>query len=301
MKVGIKVGPENYQNRFEETNARYCEVWYRTDWHNRYIPLFKYLHSHDIKFGLHFWGIIEGPWEANLFYRDNKIAEKSVRLIAHTIEIARIQKAHYVVVHPGSYSLRKLNLDKMELSVLDNLIVDEKSGFDNLITCVSELQRLAKKSGVLFILETLPRTVPIHWRDESGRKNVCEAFNPKPDVYKILSQNGYFIANDLGHTMSWWDENTHTMFDHIMSFSREISWSTKLIHLNTTTPPFNGSDSHNGILSSDFDQGAFPSLDQIRIFLSLFKDRDDLWIIPEPQMNKMTENYQAISDMVTQI
>ena len=53
------------------------------------------------------------------------------------------------------------------------------------------------------------------------------------------------------------------------------------LHISTTVPPWNGTDSHTGFLEEDYARGAIPSRAQLLDWLSLFQERD-VWIIPEP-------------------
>ena len=77
MKTGIKVGLQNWKGMFSKTKAKYCEVWFRLDWQEKYASLFKYLNKNKIAFGLHFWAMIEGKHLPNLLDKDKKIAKRT--------------------------------------------------------------------------------------------------------------------------------------------------------------------------------------------------------------------------------
>jgi hypothetical protein len=70
-----------------------------------------------------------------------------------------------------------------------------------------------------------------------------------------------------------------------------------LIHVTTNVPPFNGTDSHNGILVKDFKWGAVPNKTQLIKLLFLFKNRP-IWLIPEPRTKDMAANYFELKEII---
>jgi hypothetical protein len=55
--------------------------------------------------------------------------------------------------------------------------------------------------------------------------------------------------------------------------------------------PFDGRDSHDGLTPEDFAQGVFPHREHVKELLSLFANREDVYAVPEPQIEKTRENF----------
>lgn len=298
MKYGVKIGPENWQEALAQTGAEYCELWFRVDQEERFGQIFKHLQSHNLKFGLHFWAVLSGGYEPNLAFEPNGVADQTQELIARNIDIAKRVGAHYVNVHPGSLLLHKLDLDRKEIIVLPGREISESGAWESLLRRSRELEDYAKEKDVLFLMETLPKNEPTHFRDATGRLEPQEAGNIAPELVVKLAKAGILVTNDFGHTpMGWEGEDRDFLFAKLLSITKELAPQTRLIHLNTVVPPFNGTDSHNGILEKDFASGAFPNREQIIELLRIFKDRDDVWVIPEAEVPDMTDNYFAIEKL----
>lgn len=117
-----------------------------------------------------------------------------------------------------------------------------------------------------------------------------------------LADHGQLMANDFGHTAAnIAGSNQDLMWPGLSQYTQILAPKTKLLHINTVGPPFNGTDSHHGILAEDWQHGAFPNEDQLKSLLTLFKGRDDVWAVPEPQDNAMIANYLALQKYATDL
>lgn len=302
MKVGVKIGPIKWQEVLEQTQARYCEVWFRLDWREQFSEIFSYLKAQQINFGLHFWAILPGGLEPNLAYEKNGIANETQKLIRQCIDVASTVGASYVNTHPGSLLLKKLDLTRKELIFLTGQEVDASAAQQSLLVRAQELDAYAKKKNVLFLIETVPKNEAWHWRDFSGHLRARRGQNVPPEFLYPLTKAGISLTNDFGHSAASWEESKReVIFAKLKKLTERLASQTKLIHLTTNAPPFNGTDSHNGILPKDFASGVLPDENQLRQLLSLFQDRDDVWIIPEPEIADMVDNYFALVSMVNSL
>lgn len=302
MKIGVKLGPENASIVLPQTSPDCAEVWFRLDWAARYDKTFGELRTRNIPFGLHYWYVLENNIEPNLAYELDGIAEKTEQSMRETIDIAGKVGATYVNIHPGSYSLRELNLDERQMKTIHSTRIAQTEGNASIEKRAKRLHEYAGLTNVLFIVETLPRNELSHWRDESGRDNVHSGDSVALDVLEKLGKDGLFLNNDFGHTIAQClSERPDEIYQYILDWTRKLAPSTKLIHLNTVRPPFNGTDSHNGVLPEDFKLGVVPNREQLLELLRIFKDREDVWIIPEPEIENMAANFDAICEFVKEL
>jgi hypothetical protein len=302
MKLGVKIGPVGWREVLQATQSQYCEVWYRLDWADRFIPIFKYLKAHSINFGLHFWAQLPGGFEPNLAWEADGIADHSQQVMLQTLDLAAGVGAAYVNVHPGSLRLKRLDLDAQTMGLVGEIGVTADRAWQSLDRRTSTLHQYGSSHGVLFLVETLPQNDVEHWRDDSGRLRPQPAQNLSPATILKLAQNGRWVTNDIGHTAaSWVTGDPNQLWQNVYVTSQQLAPQTKLVHLNTVHPPFNGTDSHGGVLPQDFAAGVFPNRHQILQLLRLFKHRDDVWIIPEPPAPLMVQNYRAIQQLIQEI
>lgn len=292
MKLGVKFSYNNWREILGKTKAKYAEVWFRVEWENRYRDIFNHLNKNRIKFGLHFWSEIEGGFLPNLAYKEKGISEKTAEAIKKNIDIAEKVGAVYVNIHPGALTLEKVNLDEMYARVIPNTEIKLKDGIETFRNNAVKLNNYAKDRNVLFLVETVPKNEAIKWNDKTSRLSVQRSQNLPPEALLEAIDVGIYISNDIGHLISAWvSDDGDFLFKKMMDFSKKTKNYTKLIHLNTVIPPFNGTDSHNGILPADFSQNVIPNKKQLIEFFSLFENRDDAWVISEPKVELMVENY----------
>jgi len=256
------------------------------------------LRAKNIPFGLHYWHVLENGIEPNLAYERDRIAEKTEASMRETIDIAQEVGATYVNIHPGAYSLRELNLDKQYTRTFHDKTISVEEGNLSVEERSKRLNKYAISKNILFLLETLPRNEVARWLG-SGRENVKSGNSVTLDVLEKLGIDGLFLNNDFGHTVAQCLSETPTeIYQYLLDWTKKLAPFTKLLHINTVRPPFNGTDSHNGVLEEDFTLNVVPNRAQLIELLRLFKDREDVWIIPEPETEKMVDNFRAINDLV---
>jgi len=303
MKVGVKVGPQDGIRVLSKTKARYCEVWFRLDWQKKYTSLFEYLNKNKIAFGLHFWAMVDGKYFPNLMYLRTDIAEKTFRLIKQTIDIASQWRAVYVNFHPESYHLNLLDLNRGKIKTLnpDEPINREKS-FKQLIFYLKKIKKYADKKGIIPFIETVPKYAVSDFKNiKKGRLKPQQSEGLETKKFFQLAKLGYQICFDIGHTVAQCiSDDKNELFDYLFEAAKRMLPAIGLIHLTTNSPPFNGVDSHNGVLEEDFKQGVVPNKLQLIKLLSLFKNKD-IWLIPEPKKEKMVENHFALQKIVREV
>ncbi|MCH7951922.1 TIM barrel protein [Patescibacteria group bacterium] len=302
MIPGIKVGPRTWKTILKDYHPQVCEVWFRIDWVDRYKAMFAFLRREKIPTGLHFWGILPGGIAPNFAFSDREIRDPSVELAKRTIDVASAHEFRYVNIHPGSYRLTRIDFDRECMRPVSGRETTSQEGNAVLFENTSLLHEYAQKRGVLFLVETIPAKEPMHWRDlVKGRLRTQDMRNVPVSVVEDLAAKGFFVCNDFMHTaMDVISDDRTYLFDQLFNTSKRLTRQTRLIHVNTMPPPFNGTDGHLGILKKDFAEDVFPSREQLKSLLSLFVDRDDVWAIPEPFSNH-AENTKALEVMLEEI
>jgi len=302
MYPGIKVGPDDGIEILKKTGAKYVEVWFRLDWQEKYLSLFKYLRQKKINFGLHFWAIIKEKYAPNLLSADPEIADQTYRLIKQTIDIASASQAYYVNFHPESYNDALLDLDQGKIKVISQKSFDKRQSFASFLEHLKKIKQYALKKKVVSFLETVPKFMPADIQNMSqGRLRPQKAWGLETEKFFQLAQMNYPLCLDFGHTMGQLiTDNSKELFNYLYHSAQKLKKAVGLIHVTTNAPPFNGTDSHNGILEKDFQQGAVPDRKQLIKLLSLFKDTD-VWLIPEPQKGKMIANHYALKKIVSSL
>jgi len=303
MKVGVKIGPQNWQEILERSQAKYCEVWFRLDWKERYTPLFKYLRENKISFGLHFWATVDKKYFPCLLTLERKMAQKTFKLLKQALDIAGEWGASYLNFHPEAYHLNLLDLDKQTIrTVNSNKPIDKEKSFDQLLYYLEKIQAYAKEKNVVPLIETVPKYMPSDVKDQKlGRLRVQKSEGLETERYFKLADHRYPICLDLGHTMAQLvTDDRQQVIDHLIKAAKRLVESIGLIHVNTLSAPFVGTDSHDGVLDKDFKAGVVPNKKELITILSLFKKKD-VWLIPEPPTKEMVDNHFALKKIVAQI
>lgn len=298
MKLGIKIGLDNWHSNLVKTRASYCEVYFRFDKKEQYKEIFAYLRQHQILGGLHFWAILSNGYLANLATQDKKILTESVNLIKQTIDIASANKLIYVNVHPESFWDFKVDFDNGRVHSLSKKTTPPE-GEKILSETAMELTEYGQQRGVNFFLETVPRLQPSQWwSSKTGRLKTIDTKSVSVQTLIRLSKKGVMIANDFCHTATWEKSSDRKiMWQSLWKWTKQLFPQTKLIHLNTIITPFNGTDSHHGLTDKDFAQKVFPNKKQWLTIFKLFKDRNDVIAIPEPYHHHVN-NYKIIKEMM---
>ena len=302
MIAGIKIGPRNWKEILSSYSPSCCEVWFRADRVSLYEAMFSELRERCIPTGLHFWGILPGGIQPNFAFPDEDVRKPSLALVKACIDVASEHDFTYVNIHPGSYRLSRVNLDRLFMRPIQGRETTPDAGNLVLAENMQELSEYAQKCGVLFLVETIPAREPMHFRDlTSGRRRSQDMRNVPVSELVKLTQQGFFVCNDFCHTtMDIISDDREFLFRELFRKTKRLAPQTKLVHLNTLPPPFNGTDGHLGIRRQDFTEDVFPTREQIKQLLSLFVDRDDVWVIPEP-FSDHVDNTTALEELLEEI
>ncbi|PIS09566.1 hypothetical protein COT75_00805 [Candidatus Beckwithbacteria bacterium CG10_big_fil_rev_8_21_14_0_10_34_10] len=303
MNPGIKIGPEDGIEKLKKSQAKYCEIWFRLDWEDKYIKLFQYLQKNKINFGLHFWATIDNKYFPDFLCLEPGLAQKTLKLLKKTIDIASKYNAYYVNFHPESYRLAKLDLDNSKIKVVNpKLKINKEKTFNQFLRYLEKINKYAKKKGIIPFLETVPKFMPSDFKNfKKGRLKPQLSEGLETEKFIQLTKKNYPICLDLGHTQAQVvSDNRKKIFNHLYQSAKQMKDQIGLIHVTTNIPPFNGTDSHNGILEKDFEKGALPNKKQLKKILSIFKNKD-IWLIPEPPHKEMIENFKELKKIVDKI
>jgi len=125
----------------------------------------------------------------------------SLELVKKNIDVASNNGFSYVNIHPGSYILVELNLDKQFMRPIKGRKTSPSEGEKVLFENIGIFDEYAKKQGVNLFVETIPSREPEHWRDlVKGRLKAQETENVPVSVVEKLAKLSYFICNDFMHT-----------------------------------------------------------------------------------------------------
>lgn len=298
MHIGIKVGPDDGIEVLQKSQAKYVEVWYRVDWKEKYLSLIKYMQDKDITFGLHFWGMVDGKYFPNLVYFKDGIIEKTEKLIKLCIDDAAEFGAFYVNYHPESYRKMILNLDTSTMAIEPRMEVNEREGYESLLNYSLQLKKYADLKHIQLYVETVPPFVPSNFGNDEGRLEPVHSKGMETGKLIELGKQGVSITYDIEHAGAhYFNLSRQEAYQKMLEETRAIAPYTKLLHIGTTVQPFNGTDSHNGILEEDFRQNVFPNKKQLINIVNQFKNNEDIMMIPEPHKEKMIENYFALQKL----
>lgn len=301
MLTGFKTGPQTWdiaQKIVTEDNPPLCEIWFQIEKAQEYTTMINWLNRADMKVGLHHWGIALGNHKTNLMTSNSAVRTATIQQIKETINHAAAWGCVYVNAHPGALNLEKINFDTRSQALVPNSATPAAEARKLLLEAAQKLTAYAREKDVTLTLETLPGAENEHFE---VRDNWYDPGNATLADSKMLVKAGIFMANDITHTLSSLARtktDPEYMWTELLKFTERTKKQTKLIHLNTMLPPFDGTDTHNGFLPEDIAAGAWPSHDQFIEFLKIFED-SDVFVIPEPHSN-MQENYRALKNLITQ-
>jgi hypothetical protein len=302
MKLGIKVGPQQQSiTDVDETHAPFVEVWFNIGKKDDYRTLFSELNKRNIEIGLHFWGNLPNGIWTNIAHTDLAITKPSVDLIKETIDIAASEGCVYVNIHPGARSLSKINFDTESFELLTDPISYEESEnifFEN----IQILTNYAKERNIVFTIETIPCCVSNGWRLEESRLNAFSLYELLNSTVVKAATRGFTIANDFGHTAAGiTSENRSKVLETVWSVTHQMFANTRLLHVGFVIPPYNGTDFHNHFDHPLFDTpDAVPNRSEMKQLLSLFKNRDDVWALAEPD-GQHPKNYFYLKKLLVEI
>lgn len=305
MILGLKTGPKNFEDAKRtvlDDGATMCELWYDIHKQDDYHDIITWLEEQNVSIALHHWGVAQGKYKTNLTTNHQGVRSDTVQQIQETIDIAStLSNPAYVNAHPGGRYLETTNLETGEQALVPDAYTPPEEADSIFFESVEYLQEYADSRGVLLTLETLPGSeAPI----PGARTEAYVPDNVPLATMERMRDVGGFLANDLTHTAGQlaMESNTLTsMWEKLYAFTKQTADMTRLLHINTVTPPYNGTDSHHGITEHDFVGDEFPSRDQLKKILSLFKNRDDVFVLTEPQVIATQANFRALKQLVEEL
>jgi hypothetical protein len=329
MISGFKIGLADWEEKLQQCKRlrgdypAFVEIYFRVDKIPEYEKMFEFLEQNQIKSGLHFWGVLKSGIEPNLLSRNKWIANQSVMLMQSVIKVAQMHKCVYVNVHPGALKERQLNLNDSIFGFANYPETEFEEGRKNLLENAKRLQKIADKYRTMLTYETLPTNSPKKWLEPRGLENLLITKQCPIEFYEDLVKNGYFVANDFGHTACSIDmenedrysqpslksrlvknlspqEKRKKVKEFLFEWTKKLAENSRLIHCNLSLSPFDGVDTHLGLLSEDFAKDSLPNRDELIELLNMFRGRDDIFILNEPE-NEHVENYVELKNILEEI
>jgi len=185
MVVGFKTGPRNWdigKQIVEEDGARMCEVWFNLQRAEEYQSTLDWFARHDVKVGLHYWGLVQDNYKANLATHHDKVLVESIQQIKDTVDIGAEVGCVYVNAHPGAEQVGLLDLEKETQSstTMERTSADQSQRI--FLEVAEDLHKYAKSKGVTLTFETLPGMEALDFKTRKGlfdpgnipfRQNIC--------------------------------------------------------------------------------------------------------------------------------
>lgn len=293
MILGIKVGPDKQSFLdLSLTQTPFAEVWFNVNRADDYNELFAELVRRKMQVGLHFWGTLDGGVSAGFGYPDQSILEASTTLVKKTIDIAATNKFQYVNIHPGYRAIVKMDLDRMDYPYVSEPVplLQAQTIF---LEHVTKINQHAKDHGIVLTVETVSRLVPkADWYNPESRLKPFDSYQLPVASLQAAGDRGIAVANDVVHTATDpISDHPQDVWKFLYSTTQAMAPTTRLIHLGFLVPPFNGTDNHDTLENPIFETDqALPNKQQMIELLKLFKNRDDVWILVEPN-GRHVENY----------
>lgn len=303
MTLGIKVGPQRQSFiDLEQTNAPFAEVWFNISKVDDYSALFDELKRRKMQIGLHFWGALaDGTW-TNIAYPDRHLINESLTLMKQTVDIAERHAFQYVNIHPGCAARVGIDFEGNSQDLRSDPVPFEQS-IPIFVENARVLHDYAKTRGVVFTVETVPSRVVNGWYDDAARQdpnNIINVYELPVDAIVAAARAGLWVANDFSHTAAITKNNRGVLWRYLREKTLALAGRTRLVHLGFLTPPFNGTDFHNALDNPllDTDQ-TVPNKKEMIELLRLFRGRDDIWLLTEPN-GRHIENYFLAQKILTE-
>ncbi len=302
MILGFKTGPKNWeegQRVVTETGALMCEIWFDVTKADTYTDMLRWLKKHDVTIGLHHWGVIDGSIKTNLATSDAYIRMETIEQVKDTIDIGSTIGCAYVNAHPGAQEIETIDFADWNQGIIPGKGTSQEDAKKYFLESAMYLGHYAQSKGVVLTIETITAREAA---SSSNRASIYDPGNMPPEALVALAQHGGWIANDISHTGSHFllsEQSTAAVWEATLEFSRRIAPRTRLLHTNVITPPYNGTDSHDGITDTDFMRETFPNKEGFMEFLSLFSGRDDVFAVNEPKED-IAGNYEALKAFAEQ-
>jgi hypothetical protein len=299
MKLGLKVNADQESfERLSGANPQLAEVWFNINDANKYTELFDELKRRQCDVGLHFWGMLEHNIAPNIAYPNEKTLEASLDLMRQTIDIAAANHFQYVNIHPGCAALSQVNYAQQRYDIIQHP-VDVDVSIELFLKNAKILSDYATSKNVVFTVETVPVRITDGWYDADARLRPKNIFELPVRAIVQAAQAGIPVANDFCHTAAnVITDDPDVVWTFLDGTTKQLAPYTRLIHLGFIMPPYNGSDNHdqldNPIMNS---ADAIPNTNQMIELLKYFKNRDDVWILVEPN-NDHVKNYQLAKNLI---
>ena len=256
-----------------------------------------WLADHGVRIGLHHWGVAPGSVKTNLMTDNSDVRTVTMTQIKKTIDIGAAIRCVYVNIHPGARHLEKIDFAAQSQSLVPGAATPPDEAHSLLHAGVDEISAYARSKEIVLTVETLPGAEHANYERNQGW---YDAGSASLDDIRFLAEQGFSIANDVTHTaasLARTVKGSGQLWEELLAFTDGVAAQTKLLHINTLVAPFDGTDTHNGLLDEDWQVGAWPSRNQLIALLSLFRHRDDVHVIPEPS-GDMQKNYRALRELV---
>jgi len=316
MIIGFKTGPETWsegQQIVKKHGATFCEIWFNILRADEYVEPLAWLKNHGVNIGLHYWGMID-TLKPNYATTNTEVRTRTLKQMKDCIDLGASYEASYVNVHPSARMLETLDVDSGKQGPLLDTKAQESTYKELLLAGSAELQAHAASRGVTLTIETLPGRENYDRNDRTANYNPG---NPTLTDCQEITQAGCYLANDVTHTASAVapscpvDSQRACMTETLLSFTTTTAAATKLIHANTCllytsdaaderssmVEPFDGTDTHDGVRDIDFENDVFPGAALLKQILSMFRQREDVFVIPEPKAD-MEQNYFALTNIL---
>jgi len=302
MKLGIKVNAdaESFE-RITRSDAPFAEVWFNVNNEHAYTQLFALMQQRNMRFGLHFWGMLDHNIAPNIAYPDASVVKASMRLIRRTLDIAASHDCPYVNIHPGAAALAKVDYQKERYDCITKPI-DIDDAIKLFLENAQSLSAYAKKKHVILTVETVPFRITDGWYDDNTRLTPKNIYELPVSAIVQAARLGLSVANDFCHTAAnIIHEDPHAVYTFLYGTTKLLVEQTRLIHLGFVKRPFNGTDNHDSLDNPVLDTSdAVPNIKQMIELLTLFKNRTDVWILVEPK-DEHVKNYLLAKKLLEHI
>ena len=303
MILGIKTGPKNFaegQAVVTDAGARMAEVWFDVTKAFEYNDMLEWLTKYNVAIGLHHWGVVDKNIKPNLATQDEHVRNETIRQIKQTIDIGASIGCAYVNAHPGAEALETIDFTRWRQEMMPGKDTPAEVSQKLFLDAAQELTAYAESKNVLLTIESITARES---RINPDRFDIYDSKNISLENLELAAKQGAWFANDISHTATRIlveEQDKDIAWKRVMDFSKRMAPRTRLIHMNVITPPYNGTDSHDGITDTDFTQDTFPNKQQVLEFLKLFKNRDDVFVVNEPK-GDVLGNFTALQALAREL
>lgn len=279
MKLGIKVGPTDWPEKLSKASFEAVEVHFKPQNLSQYLPLFESLKKGRVLTGLHFWGTLRNGYFPNFATKDARILQESLFLLEKTIDIANHWGFNYVLTHPFSCDLWKL--DENEIFSVEESSIAWEEGLEVMKNSLQKINQYAQKKRIVFVVEQSVKKEPISW-GENNNSNSFLVRAPSPKELKQFGINNIKLALDFAHIATWFGPaDRKIIIGQLKQTLLDLREYAHVIHLGSIKQPFI-TDTGNGFTPKEDAINVLPTSQETIELLSLFEKTDN-FVIPEPQ------------------